>query len=128
MRRIKWWIITLLWMLMIWWLSNQPNLSSGLEHDLIWRKMAHIFEYAVLTWLLFRATGWRGKGVGVISLVIVMALVYASLDEWHQTWVVGRYGTGWDVGIDGVGVTLTFLWLQVRLGRISQYWKKERRL
>lgn len=119
-------MLTGLWMLMIWWLSSQPHLSSGLEHDFLWRKMAHMFEYAVLTWLLFCALGWRGKGIGTASLVIIIVLVYAGLDEWHQTWVAGRHGTWRDVEIDAMGVMLAFLWLWVRPERILQYWKRER--
>ena len=44
------------------------------------------------------------RGVG---LAVIFAISYAVLDEWHQTWVLGRSGNARDVMIDSIGVLIT---------------------
>jgi VanZ family protein len=92
-------------MAVIFFLSAQPDLSSGLQGwDLILRKLAHMTEYGVL-YLLWRralpaAPGWTP---------VAIALAYAATDEWHQTFVTGRHGTPVDVLIDAVGIGLAIV-------------------
>ena len=91
-------------MAIIWYLSAQPDLRTDLEQDFVLRKLAHMFEYGVLTWLLFKSIGSAtGEAITIAALV---ALVYAGIDEWHQGFVIGRYGTPRDVAIDAVGIAL----------------------
>jgi len=105
----KYAVAALVWMSVIWFLSAQPYLQSGLEHDFWWRKVAHVVEYGVLTWLWARAFG--GTARGSIILAAAISLAFAGIDEWHQGWVVGRNGTPRDVAIDAVGILLTVGWL-----------------
>jgi len=68
------------------------------------RKCAHVTEYAILAALLYRAFRQSGKlrrFAGVISFFI--AGVYASLDEFHQSFIPSRTGAIQDVMIDCVG-------------------------
>ena len=37
---------------------------------------------------------------------LVLSVMYAVSDEWHQTFVPTRVGTPWDVMIDGAGAAL----------------------
>jgi VanZ family protein len=89
-------------MALIFFLSAQPDLSSGLgDWDLVLRKLAHMTEYAVLYLLWLRALP------GVAPWVpVAIALGYAVTDEIHQSFVEGRHGAVIDVGIDAVGITL----------------------
>src|ERR671930_2027876 len=89
----------LLLMAVIFFLSAQPNLSSGLGTiDLIGRKLVHMSEYGLLFLLWLRATRWRTP-----LLATAVAIGYAVTDEWHQTAVAGRHGSPVDVLIDSAG-------------------------
>jgi VanZ family protein len=89
-------------MALIYALSAQPDLSSGLgDIDLALRKLAHMTEYGLLWWLWHRALGYRGAVVAA-----AIAIGYAATDELHQTSVEGRHGTPVDVLIDAVGVAI----------------------
>src|SRR3954454_16988109 len=92
-------------MALIYALSATPDLSSGLGTlDLYLRKAAHITIFGLLWLTLIRATNWRRP-----IAATVIALLYASSDEWHQTFVEGRHGTPDDVAIDAVGMGLAAL-------------------
>lgn len=109
----KWWLLTILWMGLIFFLSHQPSLSSGLEvyWDFILRKLAHMFEYATLTFLLIKSL--EGSGLSKKKIVLIAFLIsvfYAITDEYHQTFIVGRQGAARDVLIDSFGALLT-VWL-----------------
>jgi VanZ family protein len=86
----------------IFFLSAQPDLSSGLGvWDTIGRKLVHAAAYGLLWWLWFRALGTRNPLPAVL-----VTLAYAATDEYHQTFVEGRHGTPVDVVIDAAGVAL----------------------
>ena len=92
----------LLLMAVIFLLSAQPHLSSGLgTWDLILRKCAHMAEYGLL-WLLW----WRALGYGSMVPAAAIAVAYAATDELHQHFVEGRHGAPVDVLIDSVGIAL----------------------
>lgn len=108
----KFWFPVLIWAGFIFWLSSIPNLKSGLEQDFILRKIAHILEYAILTFLFLRAFAKENLSIGKIVISsIIFSLFYALIDEYHQTFIFGREGKLTDVGIDSVGILLTaILW------------------
>jgi VanZ family protein len=104
----------LLLMALIFALSAQPNLNSGLGGwDLILRKLAHMTEYGLL-WLLW----WRALGYRLPAAAAAITLGYAATDEWHQTMVTGRHGTPVDVLIDGAGVAVAATLAQLRTGAV----------
>lgn len=90
----------LLLMALIYVVSDQPGLNSGLgDWDLPLRKIAHIVEYGLLWWLW-----WRALGYGNPVPAVLITLGYAATDELHQTMVEGRVGSAWDWAIDAAGV------------------------
>ncbi len=94
------WLPPLALMAVIFVLSAQPSLSSGLgDWDLVLRKAAHMTEFGLLWWLLWRALGYRAAAAAV-----AVALVYAASDEVHQHFVSGRHASAWDWAIDAAGV------------------------
>lgn len=108
-------------MALVWILSAQPDLSSGLKQDFFLRKCAHVTEFAVLTLLWARALAGLGSG-GVDRAVpwaaAAIAVVWAAIDERHQHFVEGRVGTVHDVAIDAIGVTIGVVLLRwTPLGR-----------
>ncbi|MDP9346913.1 MAG: VanZ family protein [Actinomycetota bacterium] len=91
-------------MALIYFLSAQPDLSSGLgTWDLYLRKAAHMTEFGLLFLLWRRALGERALPPALI------AIAYAATDELHQAFVHGRHGTPVDVLIDATGVALALV-------------------
>lgn len=72
------------------------------------RKIGHIVEYAILSILWSYAfnqgkTEWSWRPV---LSAIAVSLLYASLDEFHQSFVQSRTASFADVGLDGIGAIL----------------------
>lgn len=111
-RHILAWVAVGAWMGLIWYLSDQPDLKSNLEQDFLLRKLAHVTEFAVLTSLVRHAGQFSWSRRSAVVLAIVWATIYAGLDEWHQSWVMGRHGALADVGIDVIGIVIAIsIWL-----------------
>ena len=104
----------LLLMAVIFTLSAQPDLNSGLgTADLVGRKIVHAAEYGLLFLLWLRALGPRTPLVAA-----AIAVAYAATDEWHQTTVGGRHGSAVDVVIDATGVAIAWAgWLRASRAR-----------
>ncbi len=92
--------LALLWMALIFWFSSQPTLFAlpGGLLDTIFKKSAHALAYAILWALWWYAT----KRQTLVAFVLTVA--YAISDEYHQTFVPGRHGQWFDVGVDTLGV------------------------
>jgi VanZ family protein len=101
-------------MALIFWLSAQPDLGTGLgAWDTILRKCAHMTEYGLLWWLCWRALGFRHRGAAV-----AIALTYAASDELHQHFVPTRHGTPVDVAIDAAGIAIAVALVEWRRRRV----------
>lgn len=104
----------ILWALLIYILSAQgvlPSFETSIA-DYVFKKSAHMFVYAVLYYLLWRAvqqTVHPSSSVGIWLLPLVLTLGYALSDELHQHFVPGRYGTLRDIGYDLLGAGIVFL-------------------
>jgi VanZ family protein len=92
------------------WLD--PNISPATiaQVHLLVRKAAHVMEYAILTGLLFRALRSQITGFWVRATVaFVPALLFACVDEYHQSFVPSRTSSLGDVCIDCLGAILGIL-------------------
>ena len=125
--KLKFWLPAALWVCFIFIMStaifSAQNTSSVIEpilrflfpsfshreiehYHYIIRKLAHLTEYFISGMLLYRAFrsgssehhAWRWVFYSLIVLVIL-----ASFDEYHQSFVAGRTSSMVDVGIDTVG-------------------------
>ena len=133
-------LLPLLWMAVIFILSQQPaSISSGqsgvfveqLHHiapsvdqqllTFLVRKGAHIFAYFVLGILTFNAL-WRVdlsklKFNYPVGLSIIVCALYAVSDEFHQLFVSGRSGELRDIMIDScaamVGVFIISIFVRI---------------
>ena len=102
--RLDPWLPPLALMALIFVLSAQPDLSSGLGTvDLIGRKIIHASEYALLCFLWWRALREVMAPNRAPLAALAIAVAYSATDEFHQTFVNGRHGTPVDVLIDAVG-------------------------
>ena len=100
----------LLLMAVIFFLSAQPDLNSGLgTWDTVLRKLAHTAEFGLL-WFLW----WRALGRGGPLPAAAITIAYAISDEVHQSFVEGRVGSPLDVLIDSAGGARAWLAVRVR--------------
>lgn len=119
------WAILLIWMVFIFYMSNQPanisnnqsnfvlNLIRNLGMDIegiyvdiaitIIRKGAHFTEYLILNILYFNVLRFYISNKKALIYSIILSFIYASTDELHQTFVAGRAGRFTDVLIDTSG-------------------------
>lgn len=101
------WLWPPLLMAVIFILSAQPNLSTGLGWiDLVGRKFVHAALYAALCAAWWRALATRTPLRPAVAMALVITLAYALSDEYHQAFVTGRHGSPVDVLIDAAGATL----------------------
>lgn len=116
---VKYLLPPILWVWFIYFLSDQPSLKSSFEPiiDLALRKIAHMAEFGVFAFLLFRFFDFYNIGKKKSwFLVVVISLSYAVYDEVHQSFVQGRYGTVRDMLIDFNGAFLGMIaWNLYRL-------------
>jgi len=118
LRRLDPWLPPLLLMAVIYYLSDQPGLSSGLGLvDTIGRKFVHAFEYALLCGLWWRALRTRMAPGAALAPALVVTIVYAVTDEYHQTFVAGRNGLVLDVVIDALAAAVAVLAIRRRITR-----------
>lgn len=104
----------ILWAGAIYVFSSQTTLP-GLEeslYDFLFKKVAHITVYFILYLLVFRSVSLTIRKQHknfFLFLPIIICLLYATSDEFHQSLVPGRYATIRDVGYDMLGVNIAFL-------------------
>jgi len=83
--------------------------------DTIVKKGGHAFGYGLLAVAFWRAFKWKGR---LFWLALLLAVLYAATDEFHQSFVPGRHASPIDVGIDAIGSSLMLaLWAWIRTGR-----------
>ena len=101
-----------------WLFPHAGAETLELIHAVI-RKSAHLTEYFILGILLYRALrgddrGWNLKWA---LWAIAIAATYASLDEFHQSFVPSRTASPWDALIDTVGASAAQI--VVKLGNLK---------
>ena len=108
-KKIQNWFLFFLWAGLIFFLSHQPDLSSGLPKiwDFVLAKSAHFLEYVLLTFLLIQALKEHQlTKKKILILAVILAMGYAFSDEYHQSFILGRNASLRDVLIDSSGVLL----------------------
>lgn len=90
----------------------------GIIHATI-RKAGHFLEYALLSYLWYRAMDMgRGRWSPRVALLAFgLSVLYAVFDELHQSFVPNRTGASMDVAIDtaGAGLMQAFIGLVQRV-------------
>jgi VanZ family protein len=139
---VEYWLPVVFWMAFIFWMSTETfsseNTFSWLEmvfgfltqeispqqlsliHAVI-RKAGHVTEYFVLGLLLFRSfcgestSSWNWRWSFFAVMVVV---VWAASDEFHQSFLLTRTASAVDVAIDtAAGILAQFagaLWYRLR--------------
>lgn len=81
-----------------------PTTAKEEKFNLFLRKNAHAFEYLVLAILVSAVLfAFNYKGKKAIIYIMFVCLLYAVIDEFHQSFVPGRTSLVSDVLIDFLG-------------------------
>jgi VanZ family protein len=101
-----------------WLFPNVRNESLAVFHLLV-RKAGHLTEYAIFATLAaraFRASSHDLLRRHWVGCSLLLAVVYALSDEWHQSFVPSRTASIYDSLIDSMGalIALTIIWLRHR--------------
>lgn len=118
---VIYWLPVVLWMGLIYFLSSFHKLQASPVgwQDFIVRKTAHFLEYAILFVLTCRGlnftSGMSFRKKLLTSLIVT--ILYALSDEFHQTKVNGRTGKFLDIWVDSLGAIggLLFVWKLIKL-------------
>ncbi|HEU4710795.1 MAG TPA: VanZ family protein [Pyrinomonadaceae bacterium] len=109
---------------LVLWLFPDTTPETLLVIHGVTRKLAHLSEYALLGILAARAfrgspRAWLRERWFLVSLSLIV--VYALLDEYHQTFIPSRTGTIYDSLIDMTGglTALLIVWRRDWFGRAS---------
>ncbi len=102
------WLPVVLWAGVIFYFSSlkQIKVSDFLFWDFVAKKTAHVSEYAILYALLHKATNKK------YLVAYFITVIFASTDEFHQSFVPGRTGTPLDLGFDlsGANISAYLIW------------------
>jgi VanZ family protein len=95
------------------WLNPNISPEAAASIHFIVRKCAHVGEYAILAFLLFRAGGCMTNfrcSMPILCLATwTMCLFIAVTDEFHQTFVPSRGASIRDIAIDCTGAIIGLL-------------------
>ncbi len=101
------------WMAVLWLLSSLPaapdDTIAGAFVSPWVQKLLHVVAYGILgaAWLWTFDFGRLVTAAGLWAFCLATA--YAAIDEMHQTFVPGRYGSPWDVALDAAGITMVVM-------------------
>jgi VanZ family protein len=115
MKRISRWLPSMIWMLVIFWLSHQTG--SELNGMFPWLSrlfpwidsfnFGHFIAYFILA--LFYWYGLSSPTVLAKALVVVLCLLYGITDEYHQSFIADRMPDLIDIRNDTIGALLAML-------------------
>ncbi|HBN85948.1 MAG TPA: VanZ family protein [Clostridiales bacterium] len=151
-RKICSWILVVMWMGLIFFMSAQVadqsnEISTGITDRIITgieklvptiridrysmnhliRKSAHFYTYMVLGLLVCNALMLgKNKKLKTYLTALIICVLYAISDEVHQLFVEGRGGQIKDVLLDSIG-SLTGLGLYAVLVRLIRLSRKKRK-
>ncbi|MEE9443732.1 MAG: VanZ family protein [candidate division Zixibacteria bacterium] len=83
-------------------------------------KIAHFFEYGIFAFLALRSLGQLSAFKNRKKLypwVLVISVVFAALDEWHQAYIPGRFSDIYDFIADTIGIVVVLLSIYIQSKR-----------
>ena len=129
-------ILVIVWMIVIFYFSNQvgqvSSSQSGFLTNIIIkifgstnepfinhlvRKLAHFTEYLILGVLVLNMLRYY-KPKEILILAIMICILYSCLDEIHQLFIQGRAGQLKDVLIDSLG-SLTGIFIFNKIKKVK---------
>ena len=120
--KVSYWIVCLFDRIFSLDYSELSLLAKAEDIQLLIRKLAHVTEYFLLTlsiflplriWIPYQGISSTGR-LYLFRLVLpagILSLLFAGLDEFHQSFVPGRCGTPLDVLVDSIGIVVACIFL-----------------
>lgn len=134
MKKIIKLVLLILWIILIYILSNQAGGASTSQSNIIVdiihkilpinkdilvpivRKTAHITEYFVL-FILIYINLKEYKVKNIFKLSILLSILYALFDEFHQLFINERSGKITDVLVDSIGIFVAYILVKYIINR-----------
>lgn len=92
------------------WVAPSMDVSTRVLLHLLWRKLGHVTEYAILAILWLRAFEKSDGHVRPlrrrVAITLLLVAAYALFDEWHQSLTATRTGSLRDSLLDVCGGVL----------------------
>ena len=97
-------ILLVAYMILILGLSSIPAQDFPKTWLLTWDKLIHLVEYFILGILAMKSM--NTISYRTLRIVLPFGMFFGGLDEYLQSFISGRFSSGWDVLADMIGVTL----------------------
>lgn len=97
-------ILLVAYMLIILSVSSVPAQSMPKTWLLTWDKPIHMVEYFILGILAMKSM--NSISYRTLMIVVPLAILFGGLDEYLQSFISGRFSSGWDVLADTIGVII----------------------
>ena len=97
----------------IFYLSHQPGDFVYLPPLMGLDKLLHVIAYSSLagTFLYGLHPSIHGSNRSAVAIVVILlCTLYGISDEYHQSFIPGRFDSVWDVLADGLGALLVVGW------------------
>ena len=126
-RVISYWLPPIVWMALIFYFSSRFRVSATGKFlfDFIIFKTLHLVEYAILYFLLFRAffsiNNQQLTTNNKFIFPLLISILYAVSDEFHQTLVPTREGKIRDVFIDSLGILLMYIYIMKNIKQVKRF-------
>ena len=92
------------YMLLILGISSFPGGSFPRSTLLQWDKLIHFIEYFFLG--IFAMKSMKKQSFNNLTFIIPSGIVFALSDEYLQSFIDGRFSSGWDVLSDSIGLII----------------------
>ena len=104
MNHNKFRILLLVYMALILTLSSLPGDNIPKSWLLSFDKLIHLIEYFILGVLLMKSM--TSVSTNRLLTVIPVGIIFGIMDEYLQSFISGRFSSGWDVLADTIGVII----------------------
>ena len=104
MNHNKFRILLLIYMALILALSSLPADNLPKSWLLNFDKLIHLIEYFILGILLMKSM--TSVSTNRLLAVIPVGIIFGIMDEYLQSFISGRFSSGWDVLADTIGVII----------------------
>ncbi len=94
-------------MLIILSVSSVPAQSMPKTWLLTWDKPIHMVEYFILGILAMKSM--NSISYRTLMIVVPLAILFGGLDEYLQSFISGRFSSGWDVLADKICIIISTL-------------------
>ena len=117
---MRWTLLAVAYMAALFLLSSIPD-DDGLGSRILFpppsvQNLLHVPVYAGLTWIWWRALT-TPKPLAKAGWAAAIAISYGVLDEVHQMYVPGRYGSVTDALLNAAGAAAVVAWVYLYRAR-----------